>query len=87
MDAIKIIEKLAKISQKEKTPQIDVSKAVMLEIGLLQQETAGFLPLEFFAGISAVAASIITLFSIHAWQYIVNPLFQLFVPFQEVLPW
>jgi len=87
MDAIKIIENLAEKARKETPPQIDVSKTVMLEIGVFRQETAGFLPLEFFAGISAVAASIIMFFSIHAWQYIVNPLFQLFVPFQETLPW
>ena len=87
MDAIKIIENLAKKARQETPPQVDVSKTVMLEIGILRQETAGFLPLEFFAGISAVAASIIMFFSIHAWQYIVNPLVQLFVPFQEVLPW
>jgi len=87
MDAIKIIEKLAKTAQKEKTPQIDVSKTAMLEIGILRQETAGFLPFEWFAGISAVAASIVTFFSFHAWRYIVDPLVQLFVPFQETLPW
>ena len=87
MDTIKIVEKLAKIAQKEKIPQIDVSKTVMLEIAALRQETAGFLPFEFFAGISAIAASIIMFFSIHAWQYMVNPLLQLFVPFQEISPW
>ena len=87
MDAIKIIEKLAKTAQKEKIPRIDVSKTVMLEIAAFRQETAGFLPFEFFAGISAIAASIIMFFSIQAWQYIVNPLVQLFVPFEEMLPW
>ncbi len=87
MDAIKIIEKLAKTAQKEKLPQIDVSKTAMCEIGLLRQETTGFLPFEWFAGISAVAASIVTFFSIHAWRYIVDPLIQLLVPFQEILLW
>lgn len=87
MDAIKIIEKLAKTAQKEKPPQINVSKAVMLEIGLLRQENAGVVSLEWFAGISAVAASIITVFSLNAWRYIVDPLVQMFVPFQETLPW
>ena len=87
MDAIKIIEKLAKTAQKEKTPQIDVSKAVMLEIGLLRQENAGMIPFEWFAGISAVAASIITVFSLNAWRYIADPFIQLFMPLQGVLPW
>jgi hypothetical protein len=88
MDAIKIIEKLAKIAKKEKILQIDVSRAVMHEIGLLQQEEkASFLSLEWFAGVSAIAASILMVLSFHAWQYIVNPFMQLFGPFQEVLPW
>jgi hypothetical protein len=87
MDAIKIIERLAKAAQKEKTPQIDVSKTVMLEIGILQQEKTGFLPLELFAGITAIAASIVTLFSIQAWRYIIDPLVQLFVPLQGAPLW
>lgn len=87
MDSIKIIEKLAKTAKKETTPQPDVSKAVLLEISILRQETAGFLSFEWFAGISAVAASIVMFFSIHAWGYIVDPMMQLFVPFQETLPW
>jgi hypothetical protein len=87
MDAIKIIERLAKTAQKEKPPQIDVSRAVMLEIDILQRETASFLPLEWFAGISAIAASIMTFLSFYAWQYMANPFVQLFAPFQEILPW
>jgi hypothetical protein len=87
MDAIKIIEKLVKTAQKEKVPQFDVSKTVMLEISILQQEKTGFLPLELFAGITAIAASIVTLFSIQAWRYIVDPLFQLFVPLQGAPLW
>jgi hypothetical protein len=87
MDTIKIIERLAKTAQKEKPPQIDVSKAVMLEIGILQQETAGFLPFEWFAGISAVAASIVMFLSFYAWRYMADPFVQLFAPFQEILPW
>ena len=87
MDAIKIIEKLAKTAQKEKTLRIDVSRAVMLEIGLLRQENAGMIPFEWFAGISAVAASILILLSLGAWQYMVGPFVQFFVPFQEAMPW
>jgi uncharacterized protein involved in response to NO len=87
MDAIKIIEKLAKTAQREKVPQIDVSKAVMHEIGILQRESVSFLPFEWFAGVSAVAASIMMFLSFYAWQYMTNPLVQLFAPFQEILPW
>lgn len=88
MDAIKIIERLAATARREKTPQIDVSKAVMREIGILsQQKNVGVISFEWFAGISAVAASVVTFLSFHAWRYIVDPFVQLFMPLQEVLPW
>ena len=87
MDAITIIEKLAKTAQKAKTPQIDVSRAVMVELGLLQREKISVISYEWFAGISAVAASILILLSLGAWQYMVGPFVQFFVPFQEAMPW
>jgi hypothetical protein len=87
MDALKIIEKLAKTAQKEKIPQIDVCKTVMFEIGALRQEPAGILSFEWFAGISAIAASIVIFLSIPAWRYILNPLVQLLAPLQEVSLW
>ena len=87
MDAIKIIEKLAQTAQKAKTPRIDVSRAVMLEIGLLQREKTSVISYEWFAGISAVAASILMILSLGAWQYMVGPFVQLFTPFQEIMPW
>jgi hypothetical protein len=88
MDALKIIEKLAATARKEQIPQIDVCKAVMAEIGTLGQEpTYNILSLEWFAGISAAAASIVTLLSIPAWRYIANPLVQLLAPLQEVGLW
>jgi hypothetical protein len=87
MDTLKIIEKLAEAARKETTPQSDVSQAVMHEINALQRTESGFLPLEFFAGISAVAASIITVLSISAWHYIVNPLMQIIAPLQEMPLW
>jgi hypothetical protein len=87
MDAIKIIEKLGKMAQKEGPPQVDISKAVMLEIAFLEQENAGFVPFEWFAGISAVAASIVAFLSFYAWRYMADPFIQLFAPFQEILPW
>jgi len=82
MDTIKIIEKLAQIARAEILPQFDVANDVMTRIDLLEQAKPRLWPIEVFAGISAVAASIVTFFSIQAWQYIVNPLFQLFTPYQ-----
>ena len=87
MDALKIIEKLAEKARKETVPQSDVSPMVMHEINALQRTESGVFPLEFFAGISAVAASIITVLSISAWQYIVNPLIQFIAPLQEMPLW
>ncbi|OHB56981.1 MAG: hypothetical protein A2173_09295 [Planctomycetes bacterium RBG_13_44_8b] len=88
MDAMKIIEKLAEAARKEQMPQIDVCKAVMAEIdGLGQEPTYNILSFEWFAGISAAAASIVTLLSIPAWRYIVNPLVQLLTPLQEAALW
>ena len=87
MDTMKIIEKLAHIAAKEQTPEFDVSNAVMYQIKAVQQETVGFWPIEFFAGVSAVAASVVTLFSINAWRVIVDPLLQLLAPLQEVPLW
>ena len=87
MDTIKIIEKLAKIARAEVFPQFDVSDKVMTRIDLMQRENVRLWPLELFAGITAIAASIITFFSIHAWNYIVNPLFQLFAPYQGASLW
>jgi len=87
MDALKIIEKLAKKARKETVPQLDVSQVVMHEINALQHQGNGVLSFEFFAGISAVAASIITILSISAWQYIVNPLIQFIAPLQEMPLW
>jgi hypothetical protein len=87
MDTMKIIEKLAQTAQNETAPQYNVSAEVMLRINNLRQEKVALLPLELFAGITALAASIVTFFSIQAWQSIVDPLIQLFVPFQGVPLW
>lgn len=87
MDRMKIIENLAKMAQKAKPPQIDVSVAVLREIRLLSGEKSSVISFEWFAGVSAVAASILILLSFGAWQYMVGPFAQLITPFQEVLPW
>jgi hypothetical protein len=87
MATMKIIEKLAQAAQNETVPQYDVSAEVMLQINTLRQEKTALLPLELFAGITALAASIVTFFSIQAWRCIVDPLIQLFTPFQGVPLW
>ncbi|MBN1788421.1 MAG: hypothetical protein JW806_08510 [Sedimentisphaerales bacterium] len=87
MDTLKIIEKLAKTAQKEEIPQMDVSRAVMARIDTAQQDSAVILSFEWFAGISAAAASIVILISIPAWRYLFDPLAQILAPLQEVMLW
>ena len=88
MDKMKIFEKLAFLARNEQMPMFDVSDDVLLRIDALgQPKYATFLPFDFFAAASAVAASVVAFLSIHAWQAIVNPLIQLFAPFQEVPLW
>ncbi|MDD5133943.1 MAG: hypothetical protein PHP01_00855 [Phycisphaerae bacterium] len=87
MDAMKFIEKLAQKAQGQTVPKYNVSAEVMLRIDNLQQEKVTLLPLELFAGITALAASIVTFFSVQAWRCIVDPLIQLFTPFQGVPLW
>ncbi len=87
MDTMKIIENLAKTAKKAIPPEIDVSMAVMREIRLLRTEKTSAIPYEWFAGISAVAASILLLLSLGAWQYMVSPFAQLLAPLQEGMLW
>jgi hypothetical protein len=89
MDKItELIEKLAQKARSEAIPQFSVSNRVMARIDLLESKPVGGLwPFEVFAGVSAVAACIITFFSINAWQTVFNPLYQLLAPYQGVSLW
>jgi len=85
---IEIVEKLAQKAKNEVITQFDVSNEVMTQISLLHYEQPRLLPIEIFASVSAIAASIVIFFSMNAFQCIVNPLFQLFTPYQGAsLPW
>ncbi|HBG28910.1 MAG: hypothetical protein A2Y10_16615 [Planctomycetes bacterium GWF2_41_51] len=84
---IEILDKLAERAQSEILPQIDVSNGVMTRISLMRGQKPSLLPLEVFAGLTAVAASIVIFFSIQAWHNIVNPFYQLFAPYQGVSLW
>ncbi|MGD0784538.1 MAG: hypothetical protein ABR969_01855 [Sedimentisphaerales bacterium] len=82
-----IIEKLAQKARSEAIPQFSVSNRVMAQIDLIERQPTGLWPFEIFAGLTAVAASIVSFFSIQAWHTIVNPLFQLLAPYQGVPLW
>jgi hypothetical protein len=89
MDKItEIIEKLAQKARSEAIPQFSVSNRVMARIDLLARQPAVRLwPFQIFAGLTTVAASVVTFFSIQAWHTIINPLFQLLAPYQGVPLW
>ena len=82
-----IIEKLAQKARIEAVPQFSVSNRVMAQIELIDRQPTGLWPFEIFAGVSAVAASIVVFFSIQAWQTVFNPLYQLLSPYQGVSLW
>jgi hypothetical protein len=82
-----IVEKLAQKARNEAIPQFSVANRVMAQIDLIERQPAGLWPFEIFAGISAVAASIIVFFSIQAFQSLANPLAQLFVTSQGASLW
>lgn len=81
------LEKLAQKARNESIPQFSVTNMVMAQIGLQQRTKFSLLPFEIFAGISAVAASIVVFFSIQAWHTLANPLVQLFATSQGASLW
>lgn len=87
MDTLKTIEKLAKAAQNEAMPAFDVSSYVLGQMRMVQVQKANLLPIEFFAALTAVAASIVIVLSVNAWQTIINPMTQLIAPLQESSLW
>ncbi|MCE5341422.1 MAG: hypothetical protein LLF92_09910 [Planctomycetaceae bacterium] len=84
---INIIEKLADKAKNEVAPQFYVADDVMTRIALMQRSRPGLLPLELFAGFTAVAASIMLFLSLEAIQNILNPMAQLLTPYQGASLW
>ena len=87
MDTLKTIEKLAKAAQNEALPTFDVSSYVLGQMRMVQVHRANLLPIEFFTALAAVAASIVIVLSVNAWQTIINPMAQLIAPLQESSLW
>lgn len=89
MDKVmQIIERLAQRAKTEIAPQFYVSDDVMTQIALVQRSrNRGLLPLELFAGFTAVAASIVLFLSLHAIENILNPMSQLLAPYQGAALW
>lgn len=87
MDTLKTIEKLAQAARSEASPMFDVSGYVLGQMRMVQVQKANLLPIEFFAALTAVAASIVIVLSVNAWQTIINPMAQLIAPLQESSLW
>jgi hypothetical protein len=84
---INIIDKLAIRAHDEVLPEFSVADGVITRIGLMRRSGQGLLPYEIFAGVTAVAASIVLFFSLQALQTILNPMYQLLVPNQGATLW
>jgi hypothetical protein len=84
---INIIEKLADKARNEVVPQFYVADDVMTRIALMQRGRQTLLPLELFAGFTAVAASIMLFFTFEAVQNLLNPMAQLLAPYQGASLW
>lgn len=90
MDKLKLIGKLVLKAKNESIPEIDVTDQVLRRIQA--EQLAGpvvmrISPMSIFAGISAVAASIIIFFAINAWLSLSDPLMQFFGPVQVASVW
>ena len=80
MDMNNMIEK-AKL---EEIPEIDVTHKVLMRIQTRRDIVTSIKPMGIFAGISAIAASIILICSINSYKYLTSPIMDLFAPLQSV---
>jgi hypothetical protein len=87
VDTLKGIDRLAHQARKERIPGFDVADQVLQRIRSEETEAYTFMPFDLFAGVSAVAAAVVSFFSIGAWKFITSPLMDLFAPLQEVRLW
>jgi len=87
MDILEAIEKLAKQAREEKIPGFGVADRILQRIRPEETKAASFIVFDLFAGVSAVAASVVCYFSVGVWRFITSPLMQFFAPLQEVRLW
>ena len=85
MDTLKKIERLFEQARLGEPPVFHVGDRVMADLGALTPPR--LLPLSVFAGLSAVAAVIMFLLSVQAWNYLNSPLAELLTPLQETPLW
>lgn len=86
MDTLKAIDKLVRLAREESGPRIDVSRRVIAEIESMRAPVR-VMPFTIFAGASAAAAAVLAFVAVQAWQYMNNPVVNMFAPLQEASLW
>jgi len=87
MDTLKAIEKLSQKARNEKTPVFDVADSVLLRIRSHTKLAMSFRSFDLFAGVSAVAASIVLFLAVDFWLSMTSPIMEIFTPLQEAPLW
>jgi len=89
MDAFRLIDKLFAAAAGETFAEVDVSRKVMriIRTGDEVRPVLTVVPLSVFAGLSAVAASIVLFMAIQAWTAMSHPMAELFSPAQVSWIW
>jgi len=87
MDTLKAIEKLAQRAREEKMPVFDVADSVWLRIRPQAAPAISFRSFGLFAGVAAVAASIVLFLAVDFWLSMTSPIMEIFAPLQETPLW
>ena len=87
MDILGRIEKLAERAVEEETPVFHIGDKAVRQIRLGDSGPSSLIVLDWFAGLSVVAASIVLGFAIHSWVYLANPIMELWTPVEEIPLW
>jgi hypothetical protein len=85
MDTLKKLDQLFALARQGETPVFSVSDRVIADLG--QCDVPSLVPLSVFAGVSAVAAAVLLLLAVNAWNYLNSPLAELLTPLQETPLW
>ena len=85
MDTLKKLDQLFRLARQADAPVFHVSDHVIAHLG--QRDMASLIPLSVFAGISAVAATVLFMLAVNAYQTLNGPLMELITPLQETALW
>jgi hypothetical protein len=85
MDAFERFEALAGLARAEPVPRLDVTQRVLW--GIRRAERANAFPwvLPVVSGLSAVAAAVVAVLALQAWDVLTDPLVGIFNPLSAVI--